>query len=142
MSDDKQEFSPSSRRSSGKTAAEEFKGAGEKVGLQVWRIEKMAPVEWKDLGQFYSGDSYICLNTIEPRAKMDLFFWLGEKSSADEKGACAYKTVELDQLLGDIPIQYREVQGHESGQFLSLWKSYGGIRYSNCDRLLLLISEY
>ena len=99
--------------------------------LLVWRIEKMVPVKWpeKSFGQFHSGDSYIILHTVEPRRKMNLFFWLGRDSSADEKGACAYKTVELNQLLGDVPVQYREVQGYESGQFLSLWKKYGGLRY-------------
>lgn len=42
-------------------------------------------------------------------------------------GACAYKTFELDEFLGGGPVQYREVQGHESSQFLSLFK--GGVQY-------------
>lgn len=37
----------------------------------------------------------------------------------DEYGTAAYKTVELDTYLDDIPIQYREVQGHESKLFRS-----------------------
>ena len=41
----------------------------------------------------------------------------------------AYKTVELDDLLGGAPIQHREVEGHESQQFLNLFKQYGGIKY-------------
>ena len=39
----------------------------------------------------------------------------------------AYKTVELDQSLGGEPVQHREVQGHETVEFLSLWAN--GIQY-------------
>ncbi|CAM9838764.1 unnamed protein product, partial [Heterosigma akashiwo] len=37
--------------------------------------------------------------------------------------------VELDQALGDAPVQYREVQGRESPQFLALFRRTGGLSY-------------
>lgn len=102
-----------------------WKGAGQKVGLEIWRIEKFKVVIWpKDLyGSFYSGDSYIILNTYKEQGKdalkWDLHFWLGQHTTQDEAGTAAYKTVELDTLLDDGPVQHREVMGHESDLFLS-----------------------
>merc|ERR1712150_22775 len=54
--------------------------------------------------------------------KYNVHFWLGQDTSQDEAGTAAYKTVELDDLLGDLPVQYREVQGHESKHFKALFE--------------------
>lgn len=103
-----------------------WKGAGSKVGLKIWRIVKFKVTEWprEDYGNFYNGDSYIILNTYKEEGGdelcYDVHFWIGQYSTQDEYGTAAYKTVELDTLLDDKPIQYREVQGHES----ELFKSY------------------
>lgn len=96
-------------------------------GLRVWRIEKFKVVDWaeEDYGQFFDGDSFIILNAykVEDAIKYNVHFWLGEDTSQDEAGVAAYKTVELDDLLGDLPVQFREVQNHESKDFLSLFPS-------------------
>ena len=89
---------------------------GQEKGLQIWRIEKFKVKHWpKDkYGEFYGGDSYIILHTKENdegKKEYDVFFWLGAETSQDEAGTAAYKTVELDDYLGDEPVQYREVQG-------------------------------
>ncbi|KAK6021195.1 hypothetical protein OSTOST_13143, partial [Ostertagia ostertagi] len=57
----------------------------------------------------------------------NVHFWLGETSSQDEVGSAAIKTVEIDQALNGLPVQYREVQAHESPLFLSYFPN--GVRY-------------
>jgi gelsolin len=112
-----------------------WKTAGKAVGIEVWRVEKFKIVAWpkEQYGKFYSGDSYIVLHTfkVADAIKHDVHFWLGEHTTLDEAGTAAYKTVELDDHLNGLPVQYREVQGDESKKFLELFSHYevlaGGI---------------
>lgn len=101
-------------------------GAGAAPGLKIWRVVNFEIQDWpeEDYGEFYNGDSYIILNTFQEddseALHHDVHFWIGKNSSQDEYGTAAYKTVELDTFLDDVPIQHREVMGHES----ALFKSY------------------
>lgn len=105
-----------------------WKDAGTQPGLQIWRIVKFIVTEWpkEDYGKFYSGDSYIILNSYLEGDSMDLkydvHFWIGSKSSQDEYGTAAYKTVELDTFLDDKAVQHREVEGFETELFRSYFK--------------------
>ncbi|XP_022245088.1 villin-1-like [Limulus polyphemus] len=109
----------------------------------IWRIEKMELVllTQEHHSTFYTGDSYIVVCATEygeqgdsamkpkpARRGLDvhIHFWLGSQTSRDEAGVAAYKTVELDDFLGGSPVQHREVEGHESKQFLSYFRR--GIR--------------
>uniref|UniRef100_A0A914VTA8 Gelsolin-like domain-containing protein n=1 Tax=Plectus sambesii TaxID=2011161 RepID=A0A914VTA8_9BILA len=105
-----------------------FVGAGQTIGLEIWRVKnfEVQPVDKSQYGNFYSGDSYIVLNS-KPRKEWDVHFWLGKETTQDEMGTAAIKTVELDDALGGGPVQYREVQDHESALFLSYFKN--GIKY-------------
>eukprot|EP00808_Paulinella_micropora_P022334 g47711.t1 len=105
-----------------------WEGAGQKVGTEVWRIEKFKVVRQdpKTYGSFFRGDSYIVLNTYKPdpekeKLAYNVHFWLGAESTQDEMGTAAYKTVELDDLLGSLPVQYREVDGNESKEFMDIF---------------------
>lgn len=102
-------------------------GAGLEPGINVWRIEKFKVVARpkEEYGQFYSGDSYIVLHTVKDeesdKLHRTIHFWLGEKTSIDEMGTAAYKTVELDDFFDGDPTQVREVQGYESTAFKQLF---------------------
>ncbi|KAF9311011.1 hypothetical protein BG003_007893 [Podila horticola] len=113
-------------------------GVGSQTGLWVWRIEnfQVVAVPKADQGKFYTGDSYIVLNSYQKKDSdailHDIHFWLGEETTQDEAGTAAYKTVELDDYLDGRPIQHREVQGHESKQMLSYFRTFstlsGGVK--------------
>ena len=55
----------------------------------------------------------------------------------DEYGTAAYKTVELDTYKDDVPVQHREVQGHESELFKSYFENITYV-YGFMVELLLL----
>ncbi|XP_048740738.1 gelsolin-like protein 2 [Ostrea edulis] len=107
-----------------------WKTAGVKPGIQIWRIVNFKVTKWpvEDYGKFFDGDSYIVLNTYQKPDSdallYDVHFWIGKYSTQDEYATAAYKTVELDTFLDDIPVQHREVQGHESKLFKSYFKVF------------------
>ncbi|KAI7812838.1 gelsolin b [Triplophysa rosa] len=110
----------------------EFKKAGKQGGLQIWRVENLdlVPVPQNLYGGFYTGDTYLVLNTIKQNSgnlQYDLHFWIGDACTTDESGAAAIFAVQMDDFLGGKPIQYREVQGYESKTFVGYFKS--GLKY-------------
>ncbi|KAI4377222.1 hypothetical protein MLD38_014887 [Melastoma candidum] len=104
-----------------------FHGAGQKAGIEIWRIEDFRPVSvpQSSHGKFFTGDSYVILKTAALKNGAlchDIHYWLGKDTSQDEAGTAAMKTVELDAALGGRAVQYREVQGRETEKFLSYFK--------------------
>ena len=60
----------------------EFEQAGQRAGLQVWRVENMelVPVPKSLYGGFYSGDAYLVLHSTQNRRgtlQYDLHYWQG-----------------------------------------------------------------
>lgn len=106
----------------------EFTTAGKKPGRQAWRIENMdlKPCPEAVHGSFYTGDAYLLLLTTQAPSYC-IHMWLGAECSQDESGAAAIFAMQLDDYLGGKPVQFREVQGHESQTFLGYFKS--GIQY-------------
>eukprot|EP01018_Ginkgo_biloba_P027698 Gb_29107 [translate_table: standard] len=104
-----------------------FQGVGQKVGMDIWRIENLQPVLMlkSEYGKFYSRDSYIVLQACATKSgayQYDIHFWIGKDSSQDEAGIASIKAVELDAALGGRAVQYRELHGHETDKFLSYFK--------------------
>jgi len=68
---------------------EAWKGAGQKVGNEIWRIEKFKVVHWpkEKYGTFFNGDSYIVLHTYKnpdsDALKYNVHFWLGSETTQD-----------------------------------------------------------
>jgi gelsolin len=113
---------------------------GSQAGLFVWRIEDFQVVPWpkEKYGQFYDGDSFIVLHSYKvgkdgsEKLGHEIFFWLGGKTSQDEAGTAAYKTVELDEFLRGSASQHREIQQQPSDEFMALFPRLsirsGGVR--------------
>ena len=100
--------------------------------LYIWRVEKfkLVTVKPEDFGSFYEGDSYIILCISLNSMKLlnyNVHFWIGDKTSTDELGTAAYKTVELDTYLEGKAVQHREIQNNESDLFRSYFSQ--GLSY-------------
>ncbi|XP_057303795.1 advillin-like isoform X2 [Hydractinia symbiolongicarpus] len=109
-----------------------FRGINAKAGLTVWRVENFGlnKLPEAQYGQFHDGDSYLVLQAEGRQSPYNyhVHFWLGKKTSQDEAGTAALKAVELDDVLGGAPTQYREIQHHESRRFVSYFPK--GLKYA------------
>jgi len=98
-------------------------GHGQTPGLMIWTIDHFHVKPWDlhNYGSFYSGDSYIILNTYKDKDSdtlhYDIHHWIGQSSTQDEYGTAAYKAVELDNFLGRRAHIHREVEGLEGKKF-------------------------
>ncbi|XP_033629661.1 advillin-like isoform X1 [Asterias rubens] len=94
--------------------------------VKIWRIENFELVEQDQAlyGQFFGGDSYVILYTykVKGREQYIIFFWQGQESSIDEKGASAIHAQRIDDEMGGAPVQVRVVQNKEPRHFQMIFK--------------------
>uniref|UniRef100_A0A3B4Z9B7 Advillin-like n=1 Tax=Stegastes partitus TaxID=144197 RepID=A0A3B4Z9B7_9TELE len=90
---------------------------------------ELVQIPEKSYGNFFEGDCYVLLSTQKVRNSVsyNIHLWIGSASSRDEQGSAAVYTIQLDEFLGCLPVQYREVQHHESDVFKGYFKQ--GIIY-------------
>lgn len=97
-------------------------GSGRK---SVWRVENfnLVPVDQKYHGTFFDGDCYVVLYSYRHNSteKHIIYYWIGRKSTADEHGTAALKTIEMDNKLGGAAVQVRVVQGKEPPHFMAIF---------------------
>ncbi|XP_071737928.1 villin-1-like isoform X2 [Rutidosis leptorrhynchoides] len=118
----------------------DFQGVGSKLGLEVWCIEnlRLVSVPQSSYGKFFSGSAYVVLHTALLKSgalQHNIHYWIGNDASEPIKSKsntalmwqtdsalASDKTLELDAALGSQSVQYKEIQGHETGKFLSYFK--------------------
>lgn len=110
------------------------------LGVKVWHVLEYDHylVHKASYGQFHRGDTYVvrwqymitnaglkslkgqaARQSLTGRERCAYFFWQGQNSTINEKGASALMTVELDEERGP---QVRVVQGKEPPCFLNLFE--------------------
>ncbi|XP_035271568.1 scinderin like a [Anguilla anguilla] len=94
--------------------------------VQVWRIEGGEKVEVgpATYGHFYGGDCYLILYSyrLGGGEKHIIYIWQGLKCTKDELAASAFLAVQLDDSMGQTPVQVRVTQGREPSHLMSLFK--------------------
>jgi len=104
-----------------------FLGVGDRPGLEIWCImgTSVVPIAKSLHGRFYTGNCYIILSTDELKSRVrrhNVHYWVGKEAKEEHCVIASDKAVELDAALGSQAVQYREMQGEESDEFLSYFR--------------------
>ena len=99
-------------------------GGGSK---KVFRMKqfKLEEVLEKDYGNFFNGDCYLIpyIYKIDEEEKFIIYYWIGSKSSVDEKGAIALKAAEYDESkFKGKAVQIRVSEGKEPPHFTAMFQ--------------------
>ncbi|XP_069792340.1 villin-1-like [Narcine bancroftii] len=84
----------------------------------------LVPVPQRSYGNFYEGDCYILFAARRTGSSFtyDIHFWIGKDSTQDEQASAAIYTAQMDDFLGGMAVQHREVQRYESQTFKGYFK--------------------
>lgn len=97
-------------------------GSGDK---EVFRADEfdLVPVDPQYYGKFYTGDCYVIVYKYSMGGSENyiIYYWLGAKSTADEQGTAALKTVGLDNKYGGKAVQIRINEGKEPPHFFAIF---------------------
>ncbi|CAG2120301.1 unnamed protein product, partial [Medioppia subpectinata] len=117
-----QKFDPTILHENHVLAAETQMVDDGKAQKQIFRVKEFDLIEVpkEDFGKFYSGDCYLI---IYSGAKTTIiYYWLGSKSSVDERGTAAMKTVDFDNnMFAGQAVQVRVVEGKEPAHFMAMF---------------------
>lgn len=95
--------------------------------VECYVVKDFNLVEIPDVnhGEFFGGDSYVvCYTYMENgREKALIYFWLGQDSTADERGSAALLTKNMDDTkFRGGATQVRVTQGKEPAHFRAIFK--------------------
>ncbi|XP_015782794.1 adseverin isoform X2 [Tetranychus urticae] len=95
-------------------------GSGDKQIFRICSFD-LVPVESNDYGNFFSGDCYIIVYTSATKVNV-IYYWIGNCSSVDERGAAAMMTVQLDnERFNGSAVQVRVSEGKEPPHFTAIF---------------------
>jgi hypothetical protein len=108
-----------------------FTNEGKTFESMVYRIENikdLVPVDKKEWGQFYTGDSYVIRYNYKVNGKdmCFIYFWQGVESTQDEKAASAIQAKDMDDAMGGSPVQVRVVMNKEPPHFYKIFSQVPG----------------
>ena len=120
-----------------------YKGAGEQVGIQIWRIARFRLKHWtkERYGTFYNGDSYIVLHTMENHDRREKYYhlhiWIGSNTTREQAWVALYKAEEFYKILENDLVFFIENDGYETLTFTSIFSRlsilFGWGDTTDCD---------
>lgn len=91
---------------------------------EVFKVHNFKPVEVpiEHHGRFFEHDCYIIRYTCSgPGEHILIYFWLGMKTTSEDRGAAALIARDLDDEVDGRAIQVRVVQGKEPPHFIAMF---------------------
>jgi len=104
-------------------------------GIQSWVVKDPrkptpVPVPVEDQTKLCEKHVHVFFHALRDTGPYHIYYWFGKKSDKPMAHHVANQLVPgLDELFGGRCTHHREIEEHESGQFLALFKKEGGVTY-------------